>query len=54
VKRDRNISSKLVHIEHVIGLAITYTIIILALSRTEANFASDISFVVIRFSIMHY
>jgi hypothetical protein len=37
-----------------LGLAKTYKIIILALNRTEANCASDISFVVIRFPIMHY
>ena len=35
-------------------LSKTYKIIILALNRTEANCASDISFVVIRFPIMHY
>jgi hypothetical protein len=46
VKRNRNISSKLVHIENVIGLAKSYTIIILALNRTKANLASNISFVV--------
>jgi hypothetical protein len=44
VKRDRNISSKLVHIEHVIGLAKTFKIIIFASNRTEANFPGDILF----------
>jgi hypothetical protein len=40
----RNISSKLVHIEHVIGLAKTIKIIIFASNRTEANFRGDIRF----------
>jgi hypothetical protein len=50
VKRDRNISSKLVHIENVIGLAKSYTIIILALNRTKANLASNISFVITNYA----
>jgi hypothetical protein len=37
----------------VIGLAKTYNIIILALNRTEAHCASDISFLVMRVPIMH-
>jgi hypothetical protein len=44
-----NISSKLVHIEHVIGLAKTFKIIIFASNRTEANFPCYI-----RFQLMWY
>ena len=45
-QRDRKTSNKLVHIQQVIGLARTFKIITLALHRTEAKIASDISFVV--------
>jgi hypothetical protein len=46
MQRDRNISSKLDHIEHVIGIAKTFNIIIFASNRTEAKFPGDISFLV--------
>jgi hypothetical protein len=47
VQRDRNISSKLVLIEQVIGLANSF--LTLASNRTEAKLVSDISFVVEQF-----
>ena len=49
VQRDRKISSKLVHIEQVIGLAKSFKILTLASNRTEAKLVSDISFVVVQF-----
>jgi hypothetical protein len=49
VQRDRQISSKLVHIEQVIGLAKSFKILTLASNRTEAKLVSDISFVVVQF-----
>jgi hypothetical protein len=49
VQRDRTISSKLVHIEQVIGLAKSFKILTLASNRTEAKLVSDISFVVVQF-----
>ena len=54
VQRDRKISSKLIHIEQVIGLAKTSKILTFALNRTEAKLASDISFVVVQFQTIHY
>jgi hypothetical protein len=53
VQRDRKISSKLVHIEQVIGLAKSFKILTLASNRTEAKLVSDISFVVVQFKKMH-
>ena len=43
VQRSRKISSKLVHIEQVIGLAKTFKILTVALNRTETKLARDIS-----------
>ena len=54
VQRDRKLSSKLVHIEQVIGLTKTFKILNLASNRTEAKLVSDISFVVVQFQKMHY
>ena len=54
VQRHRKIYNKLVHIEQVIGLGKTFKILTLALNRTEAKLASDISFVVVQFRTMHY
>jgi hypothetical protein len=48
VQRDRTISSKLVHIEQVIGLAKSFKILTLASNRT-AKLVSDISFVDVQF-----
>jgi hypothetical protein len=45
VQRDRKISSKLVHIEQMIGFAKSFTILTLDSNRTEAKLVSD---------IMHY
>ena len=47
--RDRKISSKLVHIEQVICLTKSFTILTLASNRTEAKLVSDISFIVVQF-----
>jgi hypothetical protein len=44
VQRDRQISSKLVHIEQVIDLAKSFKILTLASDRTEAKLVSVISF----------
>jgi hypothetical protein len=44
-QRDRKISSKLVHIEQMIGFAKSFTILTLDSNRTEAKLVSD---------IMHY
>jgi hypothetical protein len=41
VQRDRKLSSKLVLIEQVIGLAKSFNILILASNRTEAKLVSD-------------
>ena len=49
VQRDRKISSKLVHIEQVIGLTKSFKILTLASDRTEAKLVSDNSFVVVQF-----
>jgi hypothetical protein len=49
VQKDRKLSSKLVHIEQVIGLAKSFKILTLASNRTEAKLVSDISFVVVQF-----
>jgi hypothetical protein len=49
IQRDRKISSKLVLIEQVIGLAKSFKILTLASNRTEAKLVSDISFVVVQF-----
>ena len=54
VQRNRKISSKLVHIEQVIGLAKSFKILTLASNRTEAKLVSDISFVVVQLKKMHY
>jgi hypothetical protein len=55
VQRDRKLSSKLVHIEQVIGLSKSFKILTLASHRTEAKLVSDISFVVEQFKKkMHY
>ena len=53
-KETVKISSKLVRIEQVIGFTKAFKILTLALNRTEANIASDISFVVLQFQTMHY
>ena len=47
--RDIHISSKLVHVEQVIGLGNSFTILTLASNRTEAQLVSDMSFVVVQF-----
>ena len=45
VLKDRAISSKRIHIERIIGLAKTYTILKEPLNVTEAKLASEITFV---------